>query len=66
LNDIILGADGKASFAILEIGGFLGVGQRLVAVPFDSLKIDKAGGKIVLPGASKTALGQLDEFKHTS
>jgi hypothetical protein len=31
-----------------------------VAVPF--LKIDKAGSKIVLPGASKTALEKLAEF----
>jgi sporulation protein YlmC with PRC-barrel domain len=66
LNDIILSADGKASFAILEIGGFLGIGDRLVAVPFESLKIDKAAGKIVLPGASKTALEKLNEYKHTS
>jgi sporulation protein YlmC with PRC-barrel domain len=65
LDDIVLGADGKANFAILEVGGFLGIGERLVALPFESLKIDKAG-KIVLPGATKAELEKLNEFKYTS
>jgi sporulation protein YlmC with PRC-barrel domain len=64
LDDIVLGPDAKANFAILQVGGFLGLGSRLVAVPFESLKIDKAGDKIVLPGASKTALEKLAEFKY--
>ena len=64
LDDIVLGPDAKANFAILQVGGFLGIGSRLVAIPFESLKIDKAGDKIVLPGASKTALEKLTEFKY--
>jgi sporulation protein YlmC with PRC-barrel domain len=64
LDDIVLGPDAKANFAILQVGGLLGIGSRLVAVPFESLKIDKAGDKIVLPGASKTALEKLTEFKY--
>jgi sporulation protein YlmC with PRC-barrel domain len=64
LDDIILGQDAKANFAIVEVGGFLGIGAHLVAVPFESLKIDKVGNKILLPGASKTALEKLAEFKY--
>jgi hypothetical protein len=66
LDDIILSPDGKATYAILEVGGFLGIGERLVALPFESLKIDKAGKKVVLPGGSKGALEKLTEFKYTS
>jgi hypothetical protein len=66
LDDIILSPDGKATYAILQVGGFLGVGGRLVALPFESLKIDKSGKKIVLPGASKEELEKLTEFKYTS
>jgi sporulation protein YlmC with PRC-barrel domain len=65
LDDIILGKDGKANFAIIEVGGFLGIGAHLVAVPFESLKIDETGSKIVLPGASKLALEKLAEFKYS-
>src|ERR1700687_2811665 len=64
LDDIILGTDYKANYAIIEVGGFLGIGAHLVAVPFESLKIEMASGKIALPGASKTALEKLAEFKY--
>jgi len=66
LDEIVLGEDGKANFAILEVGGFLGIGDRLVALPFESLKIDKASGKIILPGGTKAELEKLAEFKYTS
>lgn len=36
-NDTV-GQDGKAPFAVLSVGGFLGVGSRYVAVPYESLK----------------------------
>ena len=39
IDDLIADKDKKLlSFAVLQVGGFLGVGGRLVAVPFDSLR----------------------------
>jgi len=65
LDDVI--SDKKQlNFAILEVGGFLGLGGHLVAVPYDSLVIDDKGQKITLPGASKEALKNLAEFHYTS
>jgi hypothetical protein len=65
LDDVI--SDKKQlNFAILQVGGFLGVGGRLVAVPYESLVIDDKGQKITLPGASKEALKNLTEFHYTS
>jgi sporulation protein YlmC with PRC-barrel domain len=65
LDDMI--SDKKQlNFAILQVGGFLGLGGRLVAVPYDSLVIDDKGQKITLPGASKEALKNLTEFHYTS
>jgi sporulation protein YlmC with PRC-barrel domain len=62
LDDIIL--DNKqVSFAVLQVGGFLGLGGHLVVVPYDSLKVDDFGKKIELPGASKDELKKLAEFK---
>ena len=55
---------GKAPFVVLSVGGFLGVGDRLVVLPYDQLRT--AGGKVVLPGATKDALKALPEFKYTS
>jgi sporulation protein YlmC with PRC-barrel domain len=65
LDDVI--SDKKQlNFAILQVGGFLGLGGRLVAVPYESLVIDDKGQKITLPGASKEALKNLTEFHYTS
>jgi hypothetical protein len=49
---------------VIQVGGFLGVGGRLVAVPYTELVLDSPGGKITLPGASKDELKKLPEFKY--
>ena len=67
LDDVISDKNKKQlDFAILQVGGFLGLGGRLVAVPYDSLVIDDKGQKVTLPGASKEALKNLAEFHYTS
>ena len=53
-------------FAVLQVGGFLGIGAHLVAVPYESLIVDNEGGKIQLPGASKDELKKLPELKYRS
>ena len=63
LDDVI--ADKKqVNFAVLQVGGFLGMGGHLVVVPYDSLVIDDKGQKITLPGASKDELNRLSEFNY--
>lgn len=54
----------KAIFAILEVGSFLGLGGHLVALPFDSLKLDDRGNKVTLSGGSKESLEKLQEFQY--
>ena len=39
IDELILTADGKIDRVVLEVGGFLGIGEREVAVPFDRLTI---------------------------
>jgi hypothetical protein len=63
LDDIIVD-NNRVMYAVLQVGGFLGLGSHLVAVPYDSLKIDETGKKVVLPGASKDELKKLAEFKY--
>jgi sporulation protein YlmC with PRC-barrel domain len=38
INDILMDKSGNAKAAVLGVGGFLGMGEHLVAVPFDKLK----------------------------
>lgn len=64
IDDIIVGADGKAPFVVLSVGGFLGVGDKLVALPYEQMRTN--GKKIVLPGATKDSLKSLPQFKYAS
>jgi sporulation protein YlmC with PRC-barrel domain len=64
VDDVVADKDKKQlSFAVLQVGGFLGVGGHLVAVPYDSLVIDDTG-KVTLPGASKDELKKLSQFNY--
>jgi sporulation protein YlmC with PRC-barrel domain len=63
LDDLIVGKD-RVLFGIVQVGGFLGIGSHLIAVPYDSLQISEAGKRIVLPGASKEHVKDLPEFKY--
>jgi hypothetical protein len=63
LDDLIIGKD-RVLFAIIQVGGFLGLGSRLVAVPYTSLQISDDGRRIVLPGATKEQLKSLPEFHY--
>ena len=63
VDDIIIGEDGKSPFVVLSVGGFLGMGDRLVVVPYEQLSFD-GEDKAVLPGATKEGLKQLPEFKY--
>lgn len=63
IEEMIVSPDGKVTMAVVEVGGFLDIGDHRVAIPvqqFSSLE----PGSAVLPGASKTALKTLPEFKY--
>ena len=64
VDDIIIGQDGKSPYVVLSVGGFLGMGTKLVALPYEQLKT--MDNKILLPGATKDALKALPEFKYAS
>jgi sporulation protein YlmC with PRC-barrel domain len=38
INDLLMDRNGNIKAAVLGVGGFLGVGEHLVAVPFDKIK----------------------------
>jgi hypothetical protein len=64
IDDILVSSDGKQPYAVLSIGGFLGMGTHLVVVPYDTLKF--ADKKVVLPGGTKEGLRMLPEFKYAT
>jgi sporulation protein YlmC with PRC-barrel domain len=63
LDDVIVTKEHDI-FIPVQVGGFLGVGSRLVVLPFDAFKIDDR--KIVLPNASREQLKKLAVYKYVS
>ena|SRR5579872_6866441 len=49
IEDLILDpADGRVAAAIVSMGGFLGIGERLTAVPLPVFIYDETAGRFVL------------------
>jgi len=44
IEDVVMGPNNQVQAALIDVGGFLGIGERRIAVPISDLKID--GGKL--------------------
>lgn len=62
VDDLIMTGDNKVTVAVISMGGVLGVGSKLVAVPYEQLKV--GADKVELPGVSKDALGAMPSFMY--
>jgi sporulation protein YlmC with PRC-barrel domain len=63
IEDMIVSPDGKVSVAVIDVGGFLGLGKHRVAVPVDQFS-DINAKKLVLPKATKETLQAMPEFSY--
>src|SRR3984893_18651544 len=45
VTDLVMNSNGNVTTAVIGVGGFLGVRQKDVAVPFKDLKISSRDGK---------------------
>lgn len=62
VDDIVLNPQNTATLAVVQVGGFLGVGGKLVALPYTQL--DRDGGKVKLPHADKNSLNAMPTFTY--
>ena len=62
IDDLIVSPSDHTAFAILSVGGFLGMGKHYVAVPFSDLQI--TAKQVTMPEATKSSLEALPEFKY--
>jgi sporulation protein YlmC with PRC-barrel domain len=56
INDLLTDKSGNIKAAVIGVGGFLGVGEHLVAIPFDKIKFSNE--PVAYVGASGNANGQ--------
>ena len=61
-EDFIVKSDGTVTFAIIDVGGFLGVGAHRVAIPVSQITAVKP--HLVVSGATKDALKSLPKFQY--
>ena len=66
INDVILGRDGQVKAVVLGIGGFIGIGEKDVAVPMDQIKTVREkddDDTFLVVKTNKEALEAAPEFK---
>ena len=62
IEDIIISPDDAVSYAIIGVGGFLGIDRHDVVVPVDQFDLNEK--KLTLSGATKGALKSLPKFEY--
>jgi ribosomal 30S subunit maturation factor RimM len=66
VDDLLVSRSDKVLFAVVDVGSFLGMGGKLVVIPYDSISVEQDGDKqiLVVPGATKDALKSLPKFEY--
>jgi sporulation protein YlmC with PRC-barrel domain len=65
INDVVLGKDGKVAAVIIAVGGFLGMGEREVAISYSGLKFarDSSNRDVITVNATKDQLKAAPAWK---
>jgi sporulation protein YlmC with PRC-barrel domain len=70
IDDILIGKDNQPTEAVLSVGGFLGLGSKLVAVPYNKLQFgntkDNSDNRVMMPGATKDTVGAMTDYHYTA
>lgn len=67
INDLLFDKSGRLANAVIGVGGFLGMGEKNVAIPYASLSItaDAGGKRVISVPLSKSQLEAAPDFKAT-
>lgn len=68
VNDLVLNKDGNGMLAIVGVGGFLGIGEKNVAVPVEKITVKKneSGYLFLTASTSKAELEAAPAFEQTA
>jgi sporulation protein YlmC with PRC-barrel domain len=64
VDDIIVPPGGGQPVAVLSVGGFLGIGARLIAVPYERLQWNAERDRWTLQGATRDSVRGLPEYRY--
>jgi sporulation protein YlmC with PRC-barrel domain len=65
INDVRIDNQGKVTIVVVGVGGFLGLGEKDVAVPFEQLSFtrDADGALVITANVTKESLQSAPEWK---
>ncbi|MEX0953656.1 MAG: PRC-barrel domain-containing protein [Rhizobiaceae bacterium] len=67
INDVVMGASGSAEAVVIGVGGFLGIGEKEVAVDFAKISwTDRDGSRWLILDSSKEELENAPGFDRTA
>ena len=67
INDIVVDADGNVASVIVGVGGFLGIGEKDVAVEYDTIKwVDRDGDRWLVANMTREQLEAAPAFDRTA
>lgn len=69
VSDVVMGPEGQAEYAVIDIGGFLGLGTHTVAIGFDEMQIlhDEGWADLrVYVDATQEELENMPEYEGTA
>lgn len=64
VDDVILDANGQAKQLVVSSGGFLGIGEKQVAVDYTAANWDSQNNRLNLAGMSRDDVKAMPEFKY--
>jgi sporulation protein YlmC with PRC-barrel domain len=65
INEVVLSKDGKVAAVVIGVGGFLGMGEREIALSFESIRLKQDGSNnpVVTVAATKDGLKAAPEWR---
>ena len=64
VSDLVVTDDGRVNAVVVGVGGFLGIGEKRVALAWDSVKLtEQDGGRVILVSATREQLEGMPTYK---
>lgn len=64
VTEVLVSTDGKVNAIVVSVGGFLGMGDRRVALPWEQLRFSSEGNDlVVMASATKESLKEMPEYR---
>ena len=64
VSDLVVTDDGRVNAVVVGVGGFLGIGEKRVALAWDSIKLtEQDGGRVILVSATREQLEGMPTYE---